>query len=180
MAACPLFPVVPTMASPFTDLQILQLAERHGTPFWAYDADTIRRRIGELKRFDTVRFAQKACSNTHLLRLIREQGAVVDAVSLGEVERALHAGFTVGYLGANVPTDDLVRMIINNPPAVLALSTTMSFHIGALREAVRRVRDARPGLPIGFRHGQRVSDRPRYTSMYRRQTGHRSGGPSLP
>lgn len=59
-----------------------------------------------------------------------------------------HAGFTVGYLGANVPTDDLVRMIINNPPAVLALSTTMSFHIGALREAVRRVRDARPGLPI--------------------------------
>jgi diaminopimelate decarboxylase len=93
-----LFPLapVPAMSSPFTDLQIQQLADQHGTPLWAYDAATVRQRIGELRRFDTIRFAQKACSNTHLLRLMREQGVVVDAVSLGEVERALHAGFEVG------------------------------------------------------------------------------------
>lgn len=82
--------------SPFTDSQIQQLAQQHGTPLWVYDAATIRQRISELKAFDTIRFAQKACSNTHLLRLMREQGVAVDAVSLGEIERALHAGYSVG------------------------------------------------------------------------------------
>ncbi|STW21030.1 diaminopimelate decarboxylase [Klebsiella variicola] len=40
-----------------------------------------------------VRFAQKACSNIHILRLMREQGVKVDSVSLGEIERALAAGY---------------------------------------------------------------------------------------
>jgi diaminopimelate decarboxylase len=47
----------------------------------------------ELKAFDTIRYAQKANSNMHLLRLMREQGVRVDAVSLGEIERALAAGY---------------------------------------------------------------------------------------
>jgi diaminopimelate decarboxylase len=81
----------------FTDAQIRQLAAQFGgpepSPLWAYDAALIRARVADLRAFDTIRFAQKACSNTHLLRLLREQGVVVDAVSLGEIERALHAGF---------------------------------------------------------------------------------------
>lgn len=58
------------------------------------------------------------------------------------------AGFTVRYLGANVPTDDLLSMIASVRPAAVLLSTTMSFHIGALREAVQRLRAAHPQLPI--------------------------------
>ncbi len=73
-----------------------QIARDHGTPVWVYDADMIRRRIADLSVFDTVRFAQKANSNTHVLRLMREQGVMVDAVSLGEIERALQAGFQPG------------------------------------------------------------------------------------
>jgi methanogenic corrinoid protein MtbC1 len=59
-----------------------------------------------------------------------------------------HAGFDVRYLGANVPTDELATLVGAQPPAVLALSATMSFHLAALREAVRRVRALRPALPI--------------------------------
>ena len=80
--------------NPFAPDLLRQLAQTHGTPLWVYDAATIRSRIAELAAFDTVRFAQKANSNIHLLRLMREQGVVVDAVSLGEIERALAAGFT--------------------------------------------------------------------------------------
>ena len=69
------------------------LAARHGTPLWVYDAPTIRRQIAALKSFDTIRYAQKANSNTHILRLMRAQGVKVDAVSLGEIERALAAGY---------------------------------------------------------------------------------------
>lgn len=53
---------------------LLPLAEKFGCPVWAYDADVITRQIAQLAQFDVIRFAQKACSNTHILRLMREQG----------------------------------------------------------------------------------------------------------
>lgn len=82
--------------NPFTPSNLAALAQQFGTPLWVYDAATIAQRIASLGRFDVVRFAQKANSNTHILRLMRSQGVVVDAVSLGEIERALAAGFQGG------------------------------------------------------------------------------------
>ncbi|MFE0463460.1 diaminopimelate decarboxylase [Kitasatospora sp. NPDC058965] len=75
--------------------RLAEVARTHGTPAWIYDAERIRAQIARLRQFDTIRFAQKACSNTHVLRLMREQGVLVDAVSLGELERALTAGYRV-------------------------------------------------------------------------------------
>ncbi len=77
----------------FTAERLQSLAADHGTPLWVYDAATIRTRVERLRSFDTVRFAQKACSNTHVLRLLRGLGVQVDAVSAGEIQRALHAGY---------------------------------------------------------------------------------------
>ena len=51
-----------------------------------------------------------------------------------------HAGFTVRYFGANVPTDETLMMLKSDPPRLLALSTTMSFNVAALRDTIRRVR----------------------------------------
>jgi diaminopimelate decarboxylase len=67
-----------------------------GTPLWLYEAETIRQRVRQVSVFDCVRFAQKANSNTHILRLLRSTGVAVDAVSLGEIERALRAGYLPG------------------------------------------------------------------------------------
>ncbi|EPA0059345.1 TPA: diaminopimelate decarboxylase [Enterobacter cloacae] len=79
-----------------TDLSadnLLRLPAEFGCPVWVYDAQIVREKIAALHQFDVVRFAQKACSNIHILRLMREQGVKVDSVSLGEIERALAAGF---------------------------------------------------------------------------------------
>ncbi|HCM9596066.1 diaminopimelate decarboxylase [Enterobacter bugandensis] len=79
-----------------TDLNaenLLRLPAEFGCPVWVYDAQIVREKIAALHQFDVVRFAQKACSNIHILRLMREQGVKVDSVSLGEIERALAAGF---------------------------------------------------------------------------------------
>ncbi|AYM97306.1 diaminopimelate decarboxylase [Acidovorax sp. 62] len=84
------------MSNPFTPAQLWSLADAFGTPLWVYDAATIRQRIAQVSNFDTVRFAQKACSNIHILKLMREQGVKVDAVSRGEILRALAAGFKAG------------------------------------------------------------------------------------
>jgi len=75
---------------------LLALTQQFGCPVWAYDAEIITQRISQLRQFDVIRFAQKACSNIHILRLMREQGVKVDSVSLGEIERALLAGFKPG------------------------------------------------------------------------------------
>ena len=52
------------------------------------------------------------------------------------------AGFEVRYLGADVPTDSLVAMVREDPPDLLVLSVTMSFHLDTLRDAVLRAREA--------------------------------------
>src|SRR5439155_16649532 len=75
---------------------VRDLAQRFGTPTYIYDAAKIVERINDLKQFDLTRFAQKACSNIAILDLVRRHGVVVEAVSAGEIHRALKAGFKTG------------------------------------------------------------------------------------
>ncbi|HEX9732793.1 MAG TPA: diaminopimelate decarboxylase [Thermoanaerobaculia bacterium] len=90
-------PAAPGAAEPKTrflpDDELRALAAEHGTPFYVYSAGVVRRRFRDLGGFDVVRYAQKANPNLSLLRFIRGLGAAVDAVSGGEVHRALAAGF---------------------------------------------------------------------------------------
>ena len=64
-----------------------------GTPVFVYDAAKIVERCAQLRGFGVVRFAQKACPNISIIKLAKEQGALVDAVSAGEIQRALAAGY---------------------------------------------------------------------------------------
>jgi diaminopimelate decarboxylase len=75
-------------------VDIAALAREYGTPLYVYDAAIIRQRCRDLAAWDTVRFAQKACSNLAVLDLIRREGVMVDAVSTGEIHRALKAGYS--------------------------------------------------------------------------------------
>ncbi len=76
-----------------TDDLLQRLAREHGTPLYVYDAATMTQRIRDLAGFDAVRYAQKANGNLALLGVARAAGAVVDAVSAGEIERGLRAGW---------------------------------------------------------------------------------------
>lgn len=131
------------------------LAERHATPLWVYDAEVIRQRIAELRQFDTIRFAQKACSNTHILRLMREQGVVVDAVSLGEIERALKAGVTAdGDAAGIVFTADL----IDRPTLAKVIEQRIPVNAGSI-DMLDQLGELSPGHHVwlrinpGFGHG---------------------------
>jgi diaminopimelate decarboxylase len=75
---------------------IPELARQFGTPAYIYDAATICRRIADLAAFEVVRYAQKACSNIAILDVMRRNGVLIDAVSAGEVRRAMAAGYTPG------------------------------------------------------------------------------------
>jgi diaminopimelate decarboxylase len=84
----------PAIRREIAGVAVAELARDFGTPLYVYDAATIRRRCRDLAAWDTVRFAQKACSNLAVLDLVRREGVLVDAVSTGEIHRALAAGYS--------------------------------------------------------------------------------------
>ena len=81
---------------------VLRATQSVATPFWLYETEPMRERVQQLEKFDVIRFAQKANSNIHVLSIFREMGVLVDAVSLGEIERALRAGYTPGTLDQEI------------------------------------------------------------------------------
>ncbi|HEV2970048.1 MAG TPA: diaminopimelate decarboxylase [Pirellulales bacterium] len=86
-------PSFPTIRTEIAGVPVADLARQFGTPTYIYDSAKIVERINDLRQFDTIRYAQKACSNLAILDLVLRQGALVDAVSAGEIRRALSAGF---------------------------------------------------------------------------------------
>ncbi len=87
-------PSFDTLRSDIAGMSVRKLAEEFGTPAFVYDAAQIVERVNDLKAFDVIRYAQKACSNLAILDLVRRHGVLVDAVSAGEIGRALAAGYT--------------------------------------------------------------------------------------
>jgi diaminopimelate decarboxylase len=79
------------------DVDLNMLAEAVGTPFYVYSAATLRRHVRVVKEaFEGIptllAYAMKANSNQAVLKLMANEGAGADVVSLGELERALAAG----------------------------------------------------------------------------------------
>ena len=70
-----------------------------GSPLYVYDAKSIRGQYFRMKyAFDPsidvgIHYACKALNNLNILKLMRSLGAGLDAVSLGEIELGLLAGF---------------------------------------------------------------------------------------
>ncbi|HJV07930.1 MAG TPA: diaminopimelate decarboxylase [Chromobacteriaceae bacterium] len=142
--------------NPFSSQQLATLAEKYGAPLWVYSADVIRERISQLKAFDVIRYAQKANSNTHILRLMREQGVMVDAVSLGEIERAAKAGYQLAsgepsevVFTADVLDRATLQRVVADNIVVNAGSIDMLHQLGELSPGHRVWLRVNPG----FGHG---------------------------
>jgi diaminopimelate decarboxylase len=115
----------------------------------------MRARVRELQAFDCIRFAQKANSNIHVLGILRNMGVLVDAVSLGEIERALRACYIPG-----IPAHEIVFTadIINEATLARVIELKIPVNCGSpdmLEQLGRRA----PGHPVwlrinpGFGHG---------------------------
>ncbi|KTS97229.1 diaminopimelate decarboxylase [Pseudomonas parafulva] len=141
------------MTIPFSVLA--NAVRQYGSPLWAYDAATILRRIEQLKPFDTVRFAQKANPNLQVLRLMREHGLVLDAVSLGEMERAFAAGASVAGEPAGVV---LTCDVLDRATLARVVAEKIEVNAGSI-DMLRQLGEHSPGHRVwlrinpGFGHG---------------------------
>lgn len=160
----------PLTISEIAGLPVADLARQFGTPVYVYDAGLIRQRIADLAAFDVVRYAQKASSNLAILRLAREAGVVVDAVSAGEIARALAAGYEpspkdhddaallAGHHPAIVYTADVfdrasLDAIVEHDLPVNCGSPDMIDQYGERCQALGRSRGVTLRINPGFGHG---------------------------
>ncbi len=134
---------------------ISQLVDRFGTPLYVYDEARILERVDELRRFDVIRYAQKACSNIAILDLMRRHGVLVDAVSAGEIHRAL----TAGYVAVSRPPQIVYTADIFDQDA-LRLVLEHGIHVNAgSPDMIEQLGEVAPGSQItlrinpGFGHG---------------------------
>lgn len=80
------------------NVSVDEITEQFGIPVYVYDADKIVSQYHKLKNaFPNVNvslhYALKALNNVNILRLLKREGAGLDAVSIQEVEMGLRAGF---------------------------------------------------------------------------------------
>lgn len=87
------------MSQNLSHTQLVELANRFGTPLYIYNAEKIREQYESLQDAFTgtkARFfyACKALTNINVLKYVQSLGANIDCVSINEVKLALKAGFT--------------------------------------------------------------------------------------
>jgi diaminopimelate decarboxylase len=91
------------------------IAQSTGTPVYVYSAARIQHNIDRLRAaFDplgaSIHYSMKASANLALLHLIHEAGLGMDAVSAGEIHRAVRAGVDpqqIVYAGVGKTRDEL-------------------------------------------------------------------------
>ena len=150
-----------TSRSEIAGVPVRELAENYGTPTYIYDAATIMERINDLKRFDVIRYAQKANSNLAILDLVRRQGVMVDAVSLGEIRRAQLAGYELqGEPHPVVYTADIfdratIEFLQQHPVHCNAGSPEMINQLGEIQPDAEMTLRINPGF--GHGHSQKTN-----------------------
>ena len=95
-----------------------ELIGKYGSPLYVYNEGILRKRCREMRqlvkypRF-AVNYSVKANANLSLLKIVREEGLMVDAISQGEVAVELAAGFDpsrIFFVGNNVSREELAWM----------------------------------------------------------------------
>jgi diaminopimelate decarboxylase len=143
------------------------LAEEFGTPLFVYSRDRILDNLARLRRaFESDRgtetricYAMKANYHPEILSLLNRRGLWIDAVSPGEVGRALDAGFPperIIYTGTSVSGEDLDQ-VARYPDVILNVDAEdqMDLMIGRLASSRMSSRQRislrwNPGLGRGF------------------------------
>ncbi|HQD50263.1 MAG TPA: diaminopimelate decarboxylase [Defluviitaleaceae bacterium] len=99
-----------------------ELIEQYGSPLYVYNEKIFRQRCREMKTFIpypkiSVNYSVKANNNLQLLKIAREEGLNVDAMSPGEIYFELEAGFKpeqILFICNNVSKEEMQFAIDRN------------------------------------------------------------------
>jgi diaminopimelate decarboxylase len=132
------------------DVDMLDLAEQHGTPLYVYSAAMIRERYDA---FDaafrevphTICYSVKANSNLTILRMLARKGCGFDVVSGGELERVLaadrKAAKKVVFSGVGKTREELTAAL---KAGIMLFNVESESELWALAECAGRLRKTAP------------------------------------
>jgi diaminopimelate decarboxylase len=103
----------------FGNTDPVQLTEKFGTPLYVYNENILRERCRDLKQFISyknfyVNYSAKANGNLELIKIIKDEGLRVDAMSPGEIHVCLMAGYKpkeIFFVPNNVGEDEFMYAI---------------------------------------------------------------------
>ena len=138
-----------------------ELTERFGSPLYIYNEGILRARCRDMKGLSShpnfhVHFSAKANANPSLLKIIREEGLRVDAMSPGELFLEEQAGFTpqeIIYICNNVSAEEL-RLPLSKGLLIGVDSLSQLETLGRLNPGGRAMIRFNPGIGAG--HHQKV------------------------
>lgn len=123
------------------------VAAEHGTPTYVYDLETISARFAEIRSAfpgASVHYAVKANALGALLRHLCQLGAGAEALTLGELERSLRAGFDPSsiVLGGPGHTPELAHRAVQAGVGLVSLDSRGAWKVwresaAAMRFVVR-------------------------------------------
>lgn len=106
---------ITTAANFFGNTNPHALIEKYGSPLYIYNEDILRQRCKELKNLVTypkfaVNYSVKANNNLSMLKIIKDEGLNVDAMSPGEIYVEEKAGYTsdqILFISNNVSAEEM-------------------------------------------------------------------------
>ncbi len=139
----------------------VSLAEKYGTPLYVYSEKVLRARcrelVGLVDRADfKVNYSAKANTNPAILRIVREEGLLVDAMSPGEMFLEMKAGFKpeeILFVCNNV-SDEELRFAVEAGVLVSTDSVSQLDRYGRLNRGGRVAVRINPGVGAG--HHEKV------------------------
>ena len=138
-----------------------ELVREYGSPLYVYNETILRTRCRELLGLSShpgfrVNYSAKANTNPALLRIIREEGCVADAMSPGELYLNKMAGFTPDqllYVCNNVPAEELAAAV--DAGLIVSVDSLAQLDLlGRTRPGCRAMVRLNPGIGAG--HHQKV------------------------
>jgi diaminopimelate decarboxylase len=145
----------------YSNLLPFDLISEFGSPLYVYNERILRERCRTIKNFIkypyfSVSFSAKSNSNLNLLKIIREEGINVDAMSPGEIYVQLKAGFQpheIFYIGNNVSADEMKYAIERN--ILVSVDSLAQLELfGRINEGGRVAVRFNPGIGAG--HNEKV------------------------
>jgi diaminopimelate decarboxylase len=154
---------MPSIRSAYTDslcfygkYSPLELAEAYGTPLYVYNENMLRERCRDLMKLSShpgygVNYSVKANANPAILKIVRDEGLVVDAMSPGELHLDTMAGFPpekILYISNNNSAEEL-RNAIKRTLLVSVDSLSQLADFGRLNAGGRVMVRFNPGIGAG-------------------------------
>lgn len=132
------------------------LADAYGTPLYVYNENILRERCRELKGLSShkgfhVSYSVKANSNPALLKIVREEGLYVDAMSPGELAMDFMAGYepeNIFYISNNITPDEMLNAIAKGC-LVCVDSLSQLDMLGGMNRGGRVMARINPGIGEG-------------------------------